>query len=377
VNGGSAYFDGTGDYLDIADNAVLTPSGDFTIEFWAYPTSSTGIREWYSKGAGIQVYSSGTSWFVALSANNSGTYFINNTFGTLIPFAWQHIVVTRSGNSYVGFVNGIATTLATSSSAPNTGTNVLRIGDYSQSVIYPVIGYIANVRYVNGTAVYGTASFTNLPTTPLTAVTNTQLLLNFTNAGILDATGRNNLETVGNAQITTAVKKYGTGSLAFDGTGDYLLLPASQDLAMGTGDFTWECWIYATAASDQPIYECRSTSVNTNGFTVTAFSSTVIRVYTTAVLVTATVSNYLNTWTHIAFTRSGSTNRLFINGSLESTSTASDNFSNQVAAVGGGRYLNDNISKFFTGFIDDLRITKGIARYTANFTPPASAHRLK
>ena len=148
-------------------------------------------------------------------------------------------------------------------------------------------------------------------------------------------------------------------------------------MAMGTGDFTFECWIYATAASDSPIYECRSTNSNTNGFTVTAFSSTVIRVYTTAVLVTATVANYLNTWVHVAFTRSGSTNRLFINGNLENTATASDNFSNQVAVVGGGRYGggvgSTTITNSFTGYIDDLRITKGVARYTSNFTPPTAA----
>jgi hypothetical protein len=55
-----------------------------------------------------------------------------------------------------------------------------------------------------------------------TAITNTSLLLLAPNAGIFDNTGKNNLETVGNAQIDTSVKKYGTGSMEFDGTGDYL-----------------------------------------------------------------------------------------------------------------------------------------------------------
>jgi hypothetical protein len=183
----------------------------------------------------------------------------------------------------------------------------------------------------------------------------------------------NDLETVGNAQISTSVKKYGTGSIAFDGSGDYLISPIVQSNALGTGDLTFECWIYATTASDSPIYESRSTNSNTDGFTVTAFSSTVIRVYTTAVLVTATVSNYVNSWTHVAYTRQSGTNRLFVNGVLQATATATDNFSNTTSIIGGGRYASSSVSAYFTGYIDDLRITKGYARYTANFTPPTAA----
>jgi hypothetical protein len=77
------------------------------------------------------------------------------------------------------------------------------------------------------------SSFTP-PTAPLTAVTNTQLLCNFTNAGILDNAMMNDLETVGNAQISTSVKKYGTGSMYFDGTGDWLSVPKCQTLEFGS-----------------------------------------------------------------------------------------------------------------------------------------------
>jgi len=100
-------------------------------------------------------------------------------------------------------------------------------------------------------------------------------------------------------------------------------------------------------------------------------------VYTTAVLVSATVSDYLNEWTHIAFTRVGSTNRLFVNGALVDTATASDNYSNTISVVGGGRYGSNSINVSFQGYIDDLRITKGVARYTAGFTPPTQTFALR
>ena len=108
---------------------------------------------------------------------------------------------------------------------------------------------MANIRLVIGTAVY-TANFTP-PTAPLTAISNTQLLLNFTNAGILDNAADADYETVGNAQISTSVKKYGTGSMLFDGTGDYLTTPYSQSINFGTGDFTIEGWFYLNSFANQ------------------------------------------------------------------------------------------------------------------------------
>jgi hypothetical protein len=280
----------------------------------------------------------------------------------------------KSGSTVSIFQNGTRTGTITDTNSYSNTTDAVTIGTDRNLAGAQFNGYISNVRLVKGTAVYNpTLSTLTVPTAPLTAITNTSLLLLGTNAGIIDNAMLNNLETVGNAQISTTQSKFGGASIAFDGTGDWLLLPASPNMALGTGDLTFECWIYATAASDSPIYESRSTLLNTDGFTVTAFSSTVIRVYTTTALVSATVSNYLNTWTHVAFTRQGSTNRLFVNGTLQATATASDNFSNQVVVVGGGRYTANTITNSFTGYIDDLRITKGYARYTANFTPPTAA----
>jgi hypothetical protein len=370
--GGSGYFDGSGDYLDIAHNTNLTFPGDFTVEFWAYPTSGSGLREWYSKGLGFQLYSSATSWGLALSANNSSSYFLNASFGTLVPGQWQHIVVTRSGNSYVGFVNGVATILGTSASAPSTGTDVLRIGDWSGGSGYPVVGYVSNVRFVQGTAVYGTTNFTP-PTAPVSAISNTQLLLNYTNAGITDAAAKNVLETVGSAQISTAQSKWGGSSIYLDGTGDYLLPPPSQNFAFRTGDFTIELWIKTSSTADDGILQISTTAGGfatsyTNGLMLTSYLGTLYWALDSSSVNTSTTINDGN-WHHIAMTRSGSTVRVFKNGTQISTATRAGDVTATNLVIGG--YYQTAYT--LDGYINDLRFTKGLARYTTTFTPPTAA----
>ena len=378
--GGSGYFDGSGDYLDIAHDTNLTFPGDFTVEFWAYPTSGLGVREWYSKGYGFQLYSNATSWYLALSASNSSSYFINASFGTLIADRWQHIVVTRSGNSYVGFVNGVATTLGTSASAPSTGTNVLRIGDWSGGSGYPVIGYISNVRFVQGTAVYGTSNFTP-PTAPVSAISNTQLLLNYTNAGISDAAAKNALETVGNASISTTQSKFGGSSMAFDGSGDYLIFPSAQtqNFVYGTGNFTIEFWFYMSALAGigyYVLYDGRPAST-TGAYVNLAINGATPESYVNGATVISGSPLSANTWYHFAYARSGSSTKMFINGTqVGSTYTDNTNYINAPnrPVIGTNGYILGDSN--FNGYIDDLRITKGLARYTANFTPPTQAFPL-
>ena len=306
---------------------------------------------------------------------------------------WTHIAVVRSGSTLSIYQNG--TLNGTTTNSTNFTQNGAVLGYEMVGGNFYYTGYMSNVRVVKGVAVY-TGAFT-VPTSPLTATqssgtniaaitgTSTSVLTCQSSTFIDNSTNNFTITASGNSQptqqnpfgFTSALTNGYTvstigGSGYFDGTGDYLDAGGQTAFAFGTGDLTFECWIYATVANDSPIYESRSTVSNTNGFTVTALSSTVIRVYTSGVLVSATVSNYLNVWTHIAFTRQGSTNRLFINGVLGSTNTSLDNFSYASAIIGGGRYLNNNISAYFTGYITDVRLVKGTALYTSNFVPPAA-----
>ena len=225
-------------------------------------------------------------------------------------------------------------------------------------------GYIAGTLATN-TALY-TSSFTP-STSPLTAVSGTQLLLNYTNAGIIDNSMMTDLETVGDVKITTALSKFGSGSLVFDGTGDYLAVQPNITNNLGTGDFTIEAWVYLTSASTYQFLMGSSASGGMMiGFSVPLSPTATIAVGThngTWFLnFGASITISSNTWTHVAITRSGSSNQAFINGvQLGATITNSTNwsFTNNAPYIGTnalGNYLN--------GYVDDLRITKGYVRYT-------------
>ena len=180
------------------------------------------------------------------------------------------------------------------------------------------------------------------------------------------------IETVGNAQIDTGVKKFGTGSMKFDGTGDYLFSPSGVNFNMLTGDFTVEAWVYGPAqASYAGIMGGASTPsgwtfrLNNSGHVVLTNGSTT---YSSSPNTVPT-----NTWTHVAVSRSQTTLKIFINGTEVNSSSSSDaiDFSGGGFQVGRGFTVDGN-DGYFSGYIDELRITKGIARYTTNFTPPSA-----
>lgn len=168
---------------------------------------------------------------------------------------------------------------------------------------------------------------------------------------------------VGNAQISTAQSKFGGASALFDGDGDYLSTTISGGL--GSGDFTLEFWYYKTVNSGW-IFNCRTSGTAGDGFDMRHDLQTTNS--GGGIFSIATVP--LNQWTHVAICRSGTTMRRFIDGTLNGSVTSSANFSGASFTIGGSPYGNIG---YLTGYIDDLRITKGVARYTGNFTPPAAA----
>ena len=376
TNGGSMYFDGSGDYLTTPSNAAFAyGTGDFTWEMWVFPTAAnwtTGnyyLMDHGSNGGALVYYQNVIRYYNSTTGTGSVLY---TNGGTIPANQWTHVAISRSGGTTSLFVNGALR--ASASDSYNYGTAAVTVANYGGGGL-EFQGYISNVRVVKGTAVY-TAAFTP-PTAPVTAITNTSLLVNGTNAAIIDSSADNDLETVGNAQISTSVKKFGTGSIAFDGSGDYLVAPSSTAFDLGSGDFTIECWFNANsfAAPFGLISRYAVTAgVSAYGWLIQVRSSTSIRLLRgNDLYFDSTVSTMsTGTWYHVAAVRNGSTFTLYLNGTQVGQATGVSNFtdaSSTTLQIGRTHTVTDDMN----GYIDDIRITKGVARYTANFTPPTAA----
>ena len=369
--GGSGYFDGTGDALTIYSATGLCnfATGEaFTFQCWIYRLG-TGTQMFIQGGANtfqITVIAS-TGGF---TYGKSGVSDLFYGVGACPLSTWTHVTLCRNTSSQSRmWVNGVS---VASSSSDTYAFNAAEtaIGSNRPPSSSFVNGYLSDMRILKGQALYDPTSSANIavPTAPLTAITNTSFLLNFTNAAILDNAMMAVPETVGNAQIDTTTKKYGTGSLEFDGTGDWLRVQGTPNLFnLSTGDFTIECWFYAVSTGTSAIVQ-----QGTTDWRISYTNSGVMRYEVGANSIqTSTGAFSFNTWTHLAICKSGATTTLYLNGtSLVTTTNSPTNSGNPVyvgANIDGG-----NPYWPLNGYIDDLRITKGVARYTANFTAPTA-----
>jgi hypothetical protein len=180
----------------------------------------------------------------------------------------------------------------------------------------------------------------------------------------------------GDAQLSDSQYEFGGASAYFDGTGDYLTIPSNTALDFGTGSFTIEFWAYFNALSSSRMLTERWTTGNANSWQLywrsTGTSLTFLVGSSTVVLQDPSGSRITtNQWYHVAVARSGSTNRMFIDGTQVASATNSSSLSNSLPFVIGTQISTGTNN--FNGYIDEFRITKGFARYTASFTPPTSA----
>jgi len=376
--GGSAYFDGSGDSLSLSSTSLNLGSSDFTIETWVYATTTERdcIIGSISDSAGL------SAWMLMI--NESGSpyrFYCRYNGGTVLNYLvgsgnfpvnqWTHFAVTRNGANLRIFSNGVQV------GTTNTSLSTFAIDNASTNYYFGrttddtanFTGYLSGTRILVGTALY-TQNFAP-PLTPPTAITNTRLLTNFTNAGIFDNTAKNVLETVSTAQISTAQSKYGGSSMFFNGSGNALKAPYIPSMDFGTGDFTIECWVYTTNTSPGYSQTVLARHGSTGGtiWIIQILNGGTSRIVLSGSVVCAGTTVAANTWTHIAFTRSGTSLRAFNNGVLFQTVTDSTSLSGtQILSVGA----QSDVAESFIGYIDDVRITKGVARYTTNFTPPTS-----
>lgn len=178
----------------------------------------------------------------------------------------------------------------------------------------------------------------------------------------------------GDAQISTAQYKFGGASGLFDGTGDFLSVADSADWDFGTGDFTIDYWSYRTNTTTQLAVMDRDSNVISAFLIGYNLDETNIRCFMSSNGSTWDIADSkvmgtvgLNSWVHWAVVRSGTAFYTFKNGIQGATWTSAASLlaSANALEIGQGQGAHEYI-----GYLDEIRISKGIARWTANFTPP-------
>jgi hypothetical protein len=371
VVGGSAYFDGTGDYLTTDTGDIFDFTGEFTVECWFYLSDAVN---W-----GV-LFCANVSDRFQIAITNSDTLDLRFNGGILgTPFSinkneWNHIAVTRDSSNVVRqFLNGVLKNTNTNTSSLDNG--YMRIGA-NQNGANPFEGYIANARIVNGQAIYTTAFDT--PTSLVTRTSDTRLLLNFTDGAVIDNTGKNNFETRENTKVVPYIKKFGNGSMYFDGSTDYLKTSNSNPniYDFGTENVTIEMFVnFSTLSGVRPLISVRTGG--SGGWGLYWNSNEIYWVGGASINTSSSGISSTGVWHHIVFVREGSTISLYIDGTKNGTNTsmtaAIDNPGNESPSLGQGwpSGMTD-----FHGYIDECRITKGVARYTgSSLTVPTRAFK--
>jgi hypothetical protein len=187
----------------------------------------------------------------------------------------------------------------------------------------------------------------------------------------------------GDAQISTNQSKFGGSSLYFDGNGDSITVPDSSDWHFGSDDFTIEVWVYPTAITNTSAQiACQWGNTGTSGTWLFSMSGTNIQAYfqgSTTVggspNVSVNTSFSFNQWQHIAVVRNGTTLSIYLNGTLSQSDTMNFAVADAPESLSIGRQLWTSYrgGEPYQGYMDDLRITKGVARYTDDFTPPTAS----
>jgi hypothetical protein len=376
-----AYFDGTA-YFTVPQSykTAFGASQDFTKEFWLLlpDTSSCWIMDDRSSGADNSADRFSVTVVSGLMrVNVGGTARVTETFSAN---AWRHVAVVRYAGTLRLYVDGVST----SSWADTTAYDAKGLcigGDISGSARFT--GWMDELR-VSKVARY-TANFTP-HTTPHVRDADTVYLFHFDDghgSQVLKDDSRSGAGDLylNGVSISTTQAKFGSSSLRFPGGNNYLQTQGNKylaDHAIGADDFTIDFWVRLDAISGTQSVFRGSIPAGYNPI-ITVNGSGQALLYLSS---NGTSSNLANgaafgtlsatTWTHIALTRSGTNVYAFVNGVLGATvAVGTSTVWPSTAYYNMGR--TDGTS-YLTGYVDELRVKRGVAEWTATFTPPTAPY---
>jgi hypothetical protein len=246
-----------------------------------------------------------------------------------------------------------------------TGQTALRFDNISGTI---TAGETVTYYDTDGTTVLASATIASIDSTGKVFLSGKQ-----TDFETAQERGGKTISAFGNAKLSTAEKKFGSASLALDGVnGSYAGITAQNDFGFGTSDFTIEGHFYFSSTASQWLWDFRAGAAADVALNAALLNSgNTIRIFQggTIVVNTNAAGIATNTWYHIAVSRNNNVTKLFIDGIEKDSQTDNYDYGSTKPLVIGATYTG---TSSVSGFIDDLRIVKGTAVYTTNFTPPVT-----
>lgn len=370
-------------------------NGDFTIEFNYYTSSvftntvifsddlhpNVGSFAFFFPNSTTIIWSIGTS-------TTTGPAIVTYT-SPIILNRWNSIALVRSGSTFNLFFNGL---LAQTGTSPLTlNNNRLFVGDaINTNIAFP--GTISNVRVTKGVARYAERYFPlSVPfskdTVDVQTVTETALDPHWNNVVLLmngTSLGDSSKFAYPMSQVS------GTGVLVDNttiGTGGFgngyqgavwLSQYGHLNHLLSNGNFTFEVSFYTSDISNvnNLVLWSDGAFLTAGSFNLYILNSTTVRhnygTNNTAASITRDTvvpGGTVNTWVHFCIVREGNVHRYFVNGILSGSVTAALTYVSNQVKIGGNTYQGNNP---FNGTLANIRLTKGVARYSANYTPPSS-----
>lgn len=313
---------------------------------------------------------------------------------TVLANTWYALAFVRQGNIYTVYWDGVAVLSLTASGANDRASGDFVIGYTPGISPDSMTGSIDEFRVTKGLARY-TSNYTPSSTQfgqdsavpPAdTDFASVSLLLNFDSYNNDDGTGGCFTDTSSNALtitpvpnggpnpvVTTNNPRFGTSSLVASGNGEYIKSPtitSGSVLDLSTGDWTVEGWVLPAPSTNGNFLRINDPFFGEGIYgTVQAGAHIVFQIFgtSTSVTVSSSSTSPAGTWSHFALVSNGGVLTAYLNGQGSSTAPL------PAATPWSGSYLGlgyAGVGALFTGQLDEFRITKGIARYTSNFTPP-------
>jgi len=386
----------SGDSLDLS-------VGNFTIECFVYLTAYSAFAVTIYNGLDGGGSSSGPRIHVLTDGSLDVNYVTNSmssAAGLMTLNTWHHVALVQDGNLLTAYIDGARAMSRNVSgwAAAVVNGHAIYIGG-SAATYNALAGYIDEFRITKGFALYDGATYT-VPTAALTTVPavtyNLGALLHFDDGAntFIDSAFFKNVWTAGGTNgvctESTVQKKFGTGSMLSSGTNSFISTPqnvgAPLDLTINRRDYTVEYFVYPTTLTAASTHVHLDFSASgTTLFRVAMLNGGTVRVTSHAPFTatsTSVTALTVNAWNHVAVVRSGNQQSLFINGILQASPAVSAGAtpdawpavpgSGNVAFLAAAYDSAGGGSGFANGYLDEVRVTAGLALYDRTFTVPAA-----